>query len=133
MIPFPALPVSIRAISLPARLCALLLPALLLLPAPVLAGGGWHGGNFFGFSVTLPLAFGYPPPFYVPPPPPVVYVPVPQPAPAVPLATRTSPTYLGPGGRYCRDFRMPGTVGGWPATLVGTACLDPDGQWRVIG
>ncbi|MBK3735408.1 hypothetical protein GAY29_20320 [Azospirillum brasilense] len=122
MIPFPT----------PARLCALLLPALLMMPAPALAGG-WHGGNFFGFSVSLPLAFGFPPPLYVPPPPPVVYVPVPQPVPAAPLATRTSPTYLGPGGRPCRDFQMPGVVGGRPATLVGTACLDPDGQWRVAG
>ncbi|ALJ36839.1 hypothetical protein D9623_16600 [Azospirillum brasilense] len=132
MTPFPA----------SARLCSLLLPALLMMPAPVFAGGGWHGGNFFGFSVTLPLAFGFPPPVYVPPPPafyppvaypPSAYVPVPQPVPAAPLATRTSPTYLGPGGRYCRDFQMPGVVGGRPATLVGTACLDPDGQWRVIG
>ena len=132
MTPFPA----------SARLCSLLLPALLMMPAPVFAGGGWHGGNFFGFSVTLPLAFGFPPPVYVPPPPafyppvaypPSAYVPVPQPVPAAPLATRTSPTYLGPGGRYCRDFQMPGIVGGRPATLVGTACLDPDGQWRVIG
>lgn len=127
MIPFPA----------SARLCALLLPALLMMPTPVFASGGWHGGTFFGFSVTLPLAFGFPPPVYVPPPPaiypPMVYVPVPQPMPAAPVATRTSPTYLGPGGRYCRDFQMPGVVGGRPATLVGTACLDPDGQWRVIG
>jgi len=125
MIPFPA----------SARLYALLLPALLMMPAPVFAGG-WHGGNFFGFSISLPLAFGFPPPVYLPPPP-VVYVPVPQPVPAVPLATplatRTSPTYLGPRGRYCRDFQMPGVVGGRPATLVGTACLDPDGQWRVVG
>ncbi|QCO04715.1 hypothetical protein [Azospirillum argentinense] len=126
MIPFPA----------SARLCALLLPVLLTTPAPAFAGG-WHGGNFFGFSISLPLAFGFPPPVYVPPPPviypPVVYAPVPQPVPAAPLATRTSPTYLGPGGRYCRDFQMPGVVAGRPATLVGTACLDPDGQWRVIG
>ncbi len=127
MIPFPALPYPA-----PARLCALLLAASMLVPVPALAGG-WHGGTFFGFSVSLPLAFGYPPPFYAPPPPPVVYVPVPQPVPAPPLATRTSPTYLGPGGRYCRDFQMPGIVGGRPATLVGTACLDPDGQWRVAG
>ncbi|QCO17773.1 hypothetical protein D3869_21535 (plasmid) [Azospirillum brasilense] len=121
MNPFPA----------SARLCALLLPVLLMTPAPVSAGG-WHGGNFFGFSISLPLAFGFPPPLYAPPPP-VVYVPVPQPVPAAPLATQTSPTYLGPGGRSCRDFQMPGLVGGRPATLVGTACLDPDGQWRVIG
>jgi P pilus assembly/Cpx signaling pathway, periplasmic inhibitor/zinc-resistance associated protein len=93
---------------------------------------GWHGGTFFGFSLNLPLTLGYPGPYYYPAPtyyapPRIVYLPEPQ------AATPTSPTYLSPRGRYCREFQMPGVVNGQRVQMHGTACLEPDGTWRVVG
>ncbi len=97
-------------------------------------GGGWHGGTHFGLSLSLPLTFGYPAPYpyrypypypYAYAPPPVVVVPAPPPA------TATSPTYLTPNGRTCREFETRGSVDGRSVPLRGTACLDPDGRWRV--
>lgn len=98
-------------------------------------GGGWHGypaghgGTFFGFSLSVPLALGYGAPWpypYAYPAPPAVIV-----APAPPVAVPTSPTYLAPDGRYCREFQMSGVVNGRTVPMYGTACLDPDGNWRV--
>jgi|GEM_PF-4570556 len=69
-----------------------------------------------------------PPPMWRPGPPPrVVYV---QPAPiqAVPV----SPPYTDPLGRYCREYQSTVMVGGRPQPGYGTACLMPDGQWRVV-
>ncbi|WP_448205954.1 hypothetical protein [Azospirillum sp. sgz302134] len=105
---------------------ALCVATLAAASSPAWAGGWHHGGTSFGLSLSLPLAFGYgwPAPYYYPPPP-VVYAPPPQ------VATPTSPTYLAPSGRYCREFQMPGVVNGRRVDLHGTACLDPDGSWRV--
>lgn len=70
-----------------------------------------------------------------PAPPPVVYTPGPrvvyvEPAPlqAIPL----SPPYTDPQGRYCREYQSTVTVGGQAQPGFGTACLMPDGQWRVV-
>jgi hypothetical protein len=69
------------------------------------------------------------------PSPPVVYAPAPRvvymeqpPVQAVP----TSPPYTDPAGRYCREYQTTVTVGGTGQPGFGTACLMPDGQWRIV-
>lgn len=90
--------------------------------------GGWHhgGGSFvlglgLGFSTGVfaaPRAYGLPPVVYAPPP--------------GMAATPTSPIYLAPSGQHCREFQSTGVVGGRPVPIYGTACLGPDGEWRVV-
>lgn len=65
-------------------------------------------------------------------PPEVVYMPAPQPAaPPVP-ATAASPVYQAADGRYCREYQATITVEGRPQASFGTACLQPDGSWRIV-
>lgn len=73
-----------------------------------------HG--FISFHFGVPLVVG-PPAYYVPPPvyyapPPFVYTPPPPP-------------------QTCHEYRTTATIGGTPRPVVGTACLQPDGTWRV--
>ena len=43
-------------------------------------------------------------------------------------------TYEEPSGAPCRDFQLDATVGGEPGQEVaGTACLQPDGSWKIVG
>ncbi len=80
--------------------------------------------------------YHYPPPYYYPPapvyyasPPPVVYVPAaPPPLAAVPA----SPPYRAANGQYCLEYQATVTVNGVPQPSYGTACLQPDGAWRVV-
>jgi hypothetical protein len=77
--------------------------------------------------------FYVPPPrvVYLPPPPPrVVYVPAPAPAPVA--AVPSSPVFQTADGRYCREYQATVTVGGAPQSSYGTACLEPDGAWRIV-
>jgi hypothetical protein len=77
--------------------------------------------------------FYVPPPrvVYLPPPPPsVVYVPAPAPAPVA--AVPSSPVYQTADGRYCREYQATVTVGGTAQSSYGTACLEPDGAWRIV-
>lgn len=71
--------------------------------------------------------YHYPPPIYYAPAPRVVYLPTPPPLTAAP----TSPPYRTVDGRYCREYQATVTVGGMPQPSYGTACLQPDGTWRV--
>lgn len=65
-------------------------------------------------------------------PPEVIYMPAPQPAaPPVP-ATPASPVYQATDGRYCREYQATITVGGQQQQSFGTACLQPDGSWRIV-
>jgi hypothetical protein len=76
-----------------------------------------------------------PPPVYYPPPPQVVYVPAPAPAPVVtPMvnATPTSEPYRTADGQYCREYTTATHVGGVLQSSYGTACLQPDGSWRIV-
>lgn len=73
-------------------------------------------------------SYYYAPPVYYPPPPQVVYVPAPPPL----AATPTSPAYRTADGRYCREYQATVTVNGVPQPTYGTACLQPDGTWRVV-
>ena len=43
-------------------------------------------------------------------------------------------TYEEPSGAPCREFQLDATVGGEPGQEVnGTACLQPDGSWKIVG
>lgn len=43
-------------------------------------------------------------------------------------------TYEEPSGSPCREFELDATVGGEPGQEVnGTACLQPDGSWKIVG
>ena len=68
--------------------------------------------------------------FRSPPPvvyaqPPVVYAPAPI------DATPASAPYRTADGRYCREYQAHVVVNGMPQSSYGTACLQPDGSWRV--
>jgi hypothetical protein len=41
-------------------------------------------------------------------------------------ATTVAPSWL-----ECRDYSSPGTIGGSQQTLIGRACRQPDGSWRI--
>lgn len=69
-----------------------------------------------------------PPPAYYSPPPPVVYAPTYGQLSAVPA----SPVYQAPNGQYCREYQSGVTVAGRAQPSYGTACLMPDGAWRVV-
>lgn len=56
-------------------------------------------------------------------------VPLPPP-PATPPAPAGSVAEQPP--EYCREYTAPATVGGTTQQTVGTACLDPDGTWRIV-
>lgn len=85
--------------------------------------------GFVGFTVGGPLVAPvpvYPPPpvYYAYPPPPVAY-PVPPPAAySAPPPSGASPT--------CREYQSTVNIGGRSQTSVGTACLQPDGSWRIV-
>lgn len=71
-----------------------------------------------------------------PAPPPVIYAPSPrvvyvEPPPPVQV-TPTSPPYNDAAGRYCREYQTTLMVAGQPQPSFGTACLMPDGQWRIV-
>ncbi|MDX2027071.1 MAG: hypothetical protein SFW62_00365 [Alphaproteobacteria bacterium] len=102
-------------------------------------GHGGGGVSFsFGFSNYYPRPYyGYP--YYAPPPvvyatPPVVYAPPTaityEPAPMP--ADQTSPTYTDDEGRNCREFQSTAIIDGDEQPTYGTACLQPDGSWRVV-
>ena len=87
-----------------------------------------------------PVYMAPPPVFYGPPvvygaPPPVAY-PAPPVAYAVPpgsvQASPASPVFTDPAGRTCREYQSTVRVGGARQPSYGTACLMPDGSWRIM-
>lgn len=81
--------------------------------------------------------FYHPPPVVVvrPAPPPVIYAPPPAvvySAPPVVSAVPSSPIYQAQNGQYCREYQGTVTVNGVSQPSYGTACLMPDGAWRVV-
>lgn len=41
-------------------------------------------------------------------------------------------TWQTTGGRYCREYRTTGTIGGRVEEAYGTACRNPDGSWQIV-
>jgi surface antigen len=41
-------------------------------------------------------------------------------------------TYQNASGQYCREFQQTITVGGQQEQSFGTACRQPDGNWRIV-
>lgn len=54
------------------------------------------------------------------------------PAPSALPADQTSPTYTDESGQTCREYQSTIMVGGRKQHAYGTACLQPDGTWRVV-
>lgn len=80
-----------------------------------------------------------PPPVYYYPPPRVVYAPAPPPvyyAPP-PAVVYQQPQTL-PGGplqaaqNHCREYQSTTIVNNQQVQSFGTACLQPDGSWRIV-
>lgn len=129
--------------------------AALLAPAPAKADSfsfGYSSGDYRR-GYYGPRHYYRPPPRYYSsysynyysPPPPVVYAPPPvvyappvyvappvYAAPPMMSAAPASPVYVAPNGQYCREYQGGVTVGGAPQRGYGTACLMPDGAWRVV-
>ena len=76
----------------------------------------------------------YRPPIVVAPPPVVYHAPPPvvYSAPPVISAVPSSPVYQAANGQYCREYQGTVTVNGRSQPSYGTACLMPDGSWRVV-
>jgi hypothetical protein len=102
-----------------------------------------HSKTFIGLN----FGFGYAPwpyyyrPYYYPYYPPVVYAPPPvvyalpqvvhlQPAPMV--VNPASAPYVARNGQTCREYQTRAVVGGVSRPVYGTACLQPDGAWRIV-
>jgi hypothetical protein len=92
--------------------------------------------GFIAFHFGVPLVAG-PPVYYVPPPavyytpPPVYYVAPPAPVPAVATTSGTSLPSKRQRRPPCREYRTAVTIDGKEHSIVGTACLEPDGTWRI--
>jgi hypothetical protein len=132
-----------------AAVLALVAAALVALPA---AADGWHRGSRTSFSFYYgaplyhrhyygpPVVMYAPPPVvvyraapgYYAPPPATFYTPPPAYAQAPVDAMPASPVYTDSYGRQCREFQSTVTVGGAPQPSFGTACLQPDGSWRIV-
>jgi hypothetical protein len=103
--------------------------------APSVAEARGSVGFGFGFGVPLagPPAYYYPPPVYYPPPayyypPPAYYYPP-------PVADATPPSTVGDQAsqdQTCREYQATTTIDGRPQASYGTACLQPDGTWRIV-
>jgi hypothetical protein len=98
-----------------------------------------------GIGIGIPLfgpayAPAYYPPIYYPAPyayaPPAYYVPQPagyiqQPAGYIQQPT-AAPAPAAATGSQCREYQTTTVIGGQPQPAVGTACLQPDGTWRIV-
>ncbi|MBI1209387.1 MAG: hypothetical protein GC191_19140 [Azospirillum sp.] len=81
----------------------------------------------FGFGLPLLLAppAYYPPPVYYPPP--AYYYPPPAGYAAPPVSGAP-----GEGGPACREYETTTRIAGRNQRVVGTACQQPDGSWRIV-
>ena len=104
-------------------------------PAPAAAGSRTFIGLNFGFAYA-PYPYYYPPPYYYYPyyPPPVVYAPPPVVyAPPAPMVVNpASAPYVANNGQTCREYQSTTMIGGATRPVYGTACLQPDGTWRIV-
>lgn len=95
----------------------------------------------FGFGVPVYPPAYYPPPYYYYPPPAVVYAPPPPVVYAQPPAAYAQPPAQpgvaanpasAPNGQTCREYQSTAMVDGVQQPTHGTACLQPDGSWRIV-
>jgi hypothetical protein len=110
-----------------------------------------EAAGFVGVSIGVPFGFPfyYPPYPYPYPYPPPMYYPAPgpyppsayqssagyasSPAPQTPSITYTPRrAWTDAAGRQCREYRTTRHTDGRATQLYGTACRDPDGQWRIV-
>jgi hypothetical protein len=114
-----------------------LLVAAGLLIGALAAPSAAEARGFVSLGFGFPLVAG-PPAYYYPPPPPAYYYPPPAyypppPAysgyPASPPMASAAPAQ--PGGT-CREYQTTTMIGGVPQRAYGTACLQPDGTWRIV-
>ncbi len=119
------------------RLVMAAMAVLVTLAAPQMA----QSRVVVGFGIGVPLVVGppavvYPYPVYPYPPPAVIYAP-PYPSPYPPaegiLAAPAGPVYQDQWGRTCREYQSDVVVGGVKRPAYGTACLQPDGTWKIVG
>jgi surface antigen len=73
--------------------------------------GGYGGGSYGSYDMFEPTYEDYTPNYVAPPAPP--------------------PTYMN-NGSYCREFSQQIMVAGHLQESYGTACLQPDGTWRIV-
>jgi hypothetical protein len=99
---------------------------LLLLAAASPSAAAARG--FVSFHFGLPLVVG--PPVYYPPPP-VYYVPPPVYQIVPPPIYTSGPTSTPPQQQACHEYQSTAVIDGKPQPIVGTACLQPDGTWRI--
>jgi hypothetical protein len=100
--------------------------------AALFASQSAEARGFVSFGIGLPLfapppvVYAPPPAYYPPPPPPVVYYPPPP--------VYSAPPAVAPmaSGRQCREYESTAMINGQPQQMVGTACLQPDGTWRIV-
>jgi hypothetical protein len=129
---------------------ALALGAVLLPAAPAKAdsfafgySSGYPGprhyhGPYRGHGYRTGFVYVAPPPVYYAPPPRVVYVNPPPAYYAPPPVVYQAPQTL-PGGplasdqsQQCREYQSTAVVNGQRVPSYGTACLQPDGSWRIV-
>jgi len=92
-------------------------------------GRGSRASLYFNFGAPYyyyPPSYYYGPRYYYPPPP-VVYAP--PPVTYAPPAPAAAPAI---SQEHCREYQAPAVVGGEPGNTYGTACLQPDGSWRIV-
>ena len=137
------------------RFAALATPLLVLAaadPTPAEADDGWkrkhhHGHQYWNghhhkhhhkhssASIVFWSAPAYrpyyPPVVYAPPPPQVVYAPAPV-VYAPQVAAVPTRDFRDGEGRYCREYQRTAVIDGREQPVYGTACLMPDGAWRIV-
>lgn len=79
--------------------------------------GGISGLFVFDFSPPSRQVIVAPPSVYGPPPP---------------VFLQPPPVYVQPRQAYCREYTSTVLVNGRPVESFGTACLQPDGSWRIV-
>jgi len=120
--------------------------AALALTLTALAAGAAEARGFVRFGLAVgppiyppPLVYAPPPVYYVPPPP-IVYPPpayyTPPPPYAAPPPYAQAPPYAASAapvaGPQCREYQSTTMINGQPQQIVGTACPQPDGTWRIV-
>jgi hypothetical protein len=82
-----------------------------------------------------PVYYAPPPTYYVPPAAPAAYAPPPPPPSYSDPQAGVAPPAASPSasnGQQCRQYSTTTVIDGTPQEAVGTACLQPDGTWRIV-